>query len=70
MRAVRPVITRVDARESTAQHYLVDLSYGRGTLAVTTLRLEGGMGNQPSGLAGNSAALFLLAAILRHLRKG
>ncbi len=70
VRAVRPAITRIDTREFVAQHYLVDLSYGRGRLVVTTLRLEGGLGKQPSGLAGNSAALFLLERILRHLRQG
>jgi len=67
VRAVRPVISRLDARESIAQHYMVELSFGEGKLIVTTLRLEGGMGKQPSGLAGNSAARFLLERALRHL---
>lgn len=67
VRAVRPVITRVDARESLAQHYLVELAYGRGTLIVTTLRIEGGMGKQPAGLAANSAALFLVDRIIERL---
>jgi hypothetical protein len=67
VRSVKPILTRVDAREFLAQHYLVELEYGRGTLVITALRIEGGMGKQPSGLASNSAALFLVDCILRRL---
>jgi hypothetical protein len=67
VRAVRPIISRIDARAFLAQHYLVELAYGRGTLIVATLRFEGGMGRQPGGLAANSAALFLVDRVLRHL---
>ena len=61
------MITRIDARESIARHYLVEVKFGRGTLIVTTLRVEGGMGRQPSGLAANSAGLFLVDSVLRRL---
>jgi hypothetical protein len=67
VREVRPVITRIDAREFIAQHYLVELAYGRGRLIVGTLRIEGGTGKQPGGLAASSAALFLVDRVLRHL---
>lgn len=67
VRAVRPIITRIDAREFLAQHYLVELRYGRGALILGTLRFEGGMGKQPNGLAGSSAARFLVDRILRYL---
>ncbi len=65
--AVRPVMTRIDAREFTAQHYVVELSLGAGTVVVTTLRLEGGMGKQPVGIGASSAARFLVQRILLHL---
>jgi hypothetical protein len=67
VRGVRPVITRVDAREFIAQHYLVELSLGKGTLVATTLRVEGGMGRQPAGIGDSSAARFLVDRILRYL---
>jgi hypothetical protein len=60
MRDVQPVITRIDARESMARHYIGELKFGRGTLIVTTLRVEWGIEKQPSGLAAGSAALCLV----------
>jgi hypothetical protein len=70
LRSVKPIITRVDAREFTAQHYLVEIGLGRGRMIVTTLRVEGGMGRQPSGLANSAAARFLVDRCLRHLLRG
>jgi hypothetical protein len=67
--AVRPIFSRIDAREFTARHYAVELAYGKGRLVVTTLRVEGGMGRQPGGLAGNSAALYVIDRILSHLQE-
>jgi hypothetical protein len=64
---VRAVITRVDARESTASHYMVDVSYGKGRLIVTTLRFEGGMGKEPGSIAGSSAARYFLDRCLAFL---
>jgi hypothetical protein len=67
VRSVRPIVTRIDAREFLAQHYLVEMEYGRGSLIVSTLRIEGGMGKQPTGLARSAAALFLVDRILARL---
>ncbi len=67
VRFVRPMITRVDARECTASHYMVEVGYGEGTFVVSTLRFEGGMGKQPCGLEGNSAAQYYLGRILSYL---
>ncbi len=58
---ITPVITRVDARESVASHYMADVPFGEGRLIVTTLRFEGGMGRQPGSLAWSSAARWLVS---------
>ena len=65
--AVKPVITRADARESIASHYMAEVSFGEGRLLVTTLRLEGGMGRQPRSIAWSSAARWLLEKAVAFL---
>jgi hypothetical protein len=67
VRAVKPVITRLDARESIASHYMAEVSFGEGRLIVSTLRFEGGMGRQPRSIAWSYAARWFLEKAVAFL---
>jgi hypothetical protein len=43
------------------------LEWGAGRLIITTLRLQGGHGDQPAGIERSPAAAYLLACWVRHL---
>ncbi|GAB4580157.1 MAG: hypothetical protein Fur0022_28960 [Anaerolineales bacterium] len=62
-----PLFQRLDTRQMILENYAVELEIGRGRAIVTTLRLEGGLGDQPSGITRSPGALFLLAEWLRWL---
>ncbi len=57
---VRPVLRRVDARSFAVHDYLVDVQVGAGRMLATTLRLAGGLGDAPAGIARNVAGFWLL----------
>lgn len=63
----RPLIRRVDARKFMAEDYLAELTVGEGHLFVTTLNLDGGVGDQPIWFAKNRLAVWLLDRILAYL---
>lgn len=63
---VKPVIRRTDTREYLVSDYMVEMKVGNGTLVATTLRFEGGMGNQPNSIEFNNVALFLVDQVLKY----
>jgi hypothetical protein len=64
---IHPIMRRLDAREFHVAEYLLEAQVGEGRLLACTLRLQGGMGAQPSGLRRNVAGQYLLWAMVRHL---
>jgi len=65
--APRPLLRRVDARTMHVHDYAVELAVGSGRAIVSTLRLEGGLGDQALGIERNPAAAWLLRCWLRYL---
>jgi hypothetical protein len=59
--AAAPILRRIDARTMAAHAYVAELRIGRGRVIISTLRVEGGQGDQPSGIAANTAAAYLLS---------
>lgn len=68
LRSVRPLLRRLDARQFTVLDYLCELQVGAGRLMATTLRFQGGAGDQPVGLQSNTAARWLLYQLLETLK--
>jgi hypothetical protein len=66
---VAPLLTRLDARLFHVKHYLVEARLGEGRIIASTLRFQGGLGDQPDGLRDNPAGRFLLRRILDYLRE-
>jgi hypothetical protein len=64
---VEPILRRVDARTFVAHDYAVKAQIGKGSVIVTTLRFEGGLGDTPAGISRNVAASYLLRSFVRHL---
>ena len=64
---VRPIMRRLDARTFAMHEYLVEASAGKGVLIVTSLRFQGGIGAQPSGLKRNVSGHVLYRNVLRYL---
>jgi hypothetical protein len=65
---VSPILRRLDARTTALHDYVVEVKWGTGRMIVSTLRVEGGLGDQPAGIARNTAAAYLLACWLRYLQ--
>ena len=61
----QPVLRRVDARTAAVHDYAGTAEVGRGRVLFTTLRLGGGIGDQPVGIERNPAARHLLGCFLR-----
>ncbi len=61
------LLTRVDARSFALGGYLLSAEMGGGKLLMTTLRPQGGLGDQPSGLARHVAGAYLLRTWLDWL---
>jgi hypothetical protein len=61
---------RLDARTFELANYLFERKVGKGSLIATTLRFEGGLGAQPSGIYQNPAGLYLFEAIIQYLIEG
>jgi len=64
---LRPILRRLDARQFTAADYLVEMRIGAGRLIASTLRFQGGLGDQPSGLGDHLAGRWLLYNLLLSL---
>jgi hypothetical protein len=65
----RPILRRVDARTMAVHDYATEITLGAGRLIVSTLRFEGGLGDQPLGISRNTAAAYLLTCWLEYLRR-
>jgi hypothetical protein len=64
---VEQVLTRVDARSYLLHAYTLAVRLGSGVLLLTTLRPQGGLGDQPSGLRRHVAGAYLLRGWLDYL---
>jgi hypothetical protein len=62
-----PILRRLDTRTMQVHDYATELSWGRGRVIVSTLRFEGGHGDQPTGISRNTAAAYLLHCWVRYL---
>ncbi|MGH2532655.1 MAG: glycoside hydrolase family 2 protein [Thermomicrobiales bacterium] len=62
-----PILRRVDTRTLRVHDYATEPRWGEGRLIVSTLRFEGGHGEQPRGIARNTAASYLLRCWVRYL---
>ncbi len=64
---LRLPLRRLDARQFTLLDYVIEAQVGAGRLIATTLRLQGGLGDQPNGLRGHVAGRWLLYQMLKAL---
>jgi hypothetical protein len=64
---IEQVLTRVDARSYLLHAYTLAARLGSGTLLLTTLRPQGGLGDQPSGLRRHVAGAHILRGWLDWL---
>ncbi len=64
---VQPILRRLDARLFTALEYLVEARLGQGRMLLSTLRFQGGLGDQVRGLQANTAGAFLLRQMIDYL---
>lgn len=62
-----PLLQRLDTRTMEATAYAVEMELGRGRLIVTTLRVMGGAGVLPHGVAALPAAQYLLSLWAHYL---
>jgi len=60
-------LRRLDARQFTVLDYVLEAQVGAGRLIATTLRLQGGLGDQPMGLRWHAAGRWLLYQFLKSL---
>ncbi len=67
--AATPILRRLDMRAMHLYDYAAEIAWGNGRAIVTTLRFEGGAGDQPLGISRNTAAAYLLQCWLRYLRE-
>lgn len=65
-----PLLGRLDARLFDLHQYMMEMTVGQGRLIATTLRVEGGLGSQPSDIAHSPAGLHLLDAVIRYCAAG
>ncbi len=65
--APRPLLRRLSTNQFTLADYLVEIPVGRGRLIASTLRFQGGQGDQPFGLRDHLAGQWLLWHLLRYL---
>ena len=63
----RPILRRIDVRTMDVHEYAVELQQEAGRLIVSTLLFQGGQGDQPAGIARNTAAAYLLSCWVRYL---
>jgi hypothetical protein len=67
MMEMRSLLRRLDTGQFTVADYLIEAQLGAGTLIASTLRFQGGMGDQPFGLRGQVAGRWLLYLLLQRL---
>ncbi len=59
-----PIFLRIDTRTAATHAYIAERKLGAGRVIITTLRLYGGHGEQPMGIANSPAALWLLGCLV------
>ncbi len=64
---MRSLLRRLDARQFNVSDYLIEAQVGVGRIIASTLRFQGGLGNQPVGLNAHLAGRWLLYNILKSL---
>jgi hypothetical protein len=64
-----PMLRRLDTRGLNVEEYVLDMRAGSGEMIISTLRLQGGSGDQPSSLRYNLAGQWLLRNWLRYLQQ-
>jgi hypothetical protein len=64
-----PILRRLDARTMRVHDYAVEIAWGAGRAIVSSLRCEGGAGDQPLGVSRNTAAAYLLNCWVRYLHE-
>ena len=64
---VRPLLRRVDARTGAVHDYATEFAWGAGRVIASTLRIDGGLGDQPVGITRNTGAAYLLSRWARAL---
>ncbi|MCX7796098.1 MAG: hypothetical protein N2380_06220 [bacterium] len=64
----RSMFSRLDTRMYVLDHYIIEANIGKGTLIATTLRFNGGLGDQAEGLEHSPAGRYLLWSMIRYLR--
>jgi len=69
LQGVSPLLRRLDTRSLDLHEYAVVLAWGKGQVIATTLRLQGSLGDQPTGISRSPAAVHLLACWLRYLAR-
>lgn len=62
-----PILRRIDTRTAHVHDYGAEVTWGEGRLIVSTLRIYGGAGEQPSGIGRNTAAAYLLLCWVKYL---
>jgi hypothetical protein len=67
LKGTSPLLRRLDTRSLELHEYAVVLNWGQGRLIATTFRLQGSLGDQPTGISHSPAAVHLLACWLRYL---
>ncbi len=65
--AIRPIFRRLAARQFTLADYLLEARVGQGKLIASSLRFQGGAGDQPIGLRFQTAGRWLLKNLLAAL---
>lgn len=65
---LNPILRRLDARQFTVADYLIEMQVGAGHLIASTLRFQGGSGDQPASLKSHLAGRWLLYNLLRTLK--
>jgi hypothetical protein len=63
----QPIMRRLDARQFTIADYLIEMQVGAGRLMASTLRFQGGSGDQPASLKAHLAGRWLLYNLLKTL---
>jgi hypothetical protein len=64
MVAYKPIMRRLDGREFHLSDYLFEAQLGEGAILACSLRLQGGLGNQPFGWQRNVAGAALLGSMI------
>ena len=65
---IQSVMRRLHTRLFTATDYVVEIQLGKGRLLASTLRFQGGLGDQVRGLDSNIAGQHLLNSMIDYLR--